>query len=84
MAVRPKEPGAKPEHPQTVGERMDALYDRYGHFCQNNSYYKCYEPATMARIFERLKAMTAVIFTPAEQVRPPHAHPRSRPSPARR
>ena len=41
--------------PQTVGERMDALYNRCSRFCQGNSYYKCYEPATMARIFERLR-----------------------------
>lgn len=41
--------------PRTVSERMDELYAKYGHFCQNNSYYKIYEPGKMAQIFERLR-----------------------------
>lgn len=40
---------------QSVGERMDELCERFGYFCTNNSYYKCYDAAKTERIFARLR-----------------------------
>lgn len=40
---------------ETVAQHLDALNAKYGHFVTRNSYVKCYDPPTIARIFERLR-----------------------------
>jgi phosphomannomutase len=39
----------------TINEHMEKLYTRYGRFVQRNSYFKCYDPAVTAKMFERLR-----------------------------
>lgn len=39
----------------TLNEKLDELYQRYGYHFTINSYYLCYEPATIKRIFERIR-----------------------------
>ncbi|KAF1793757.1 Alpha-D-phosphohexomutase, conserved site [Phytophthora cactorum] len=39
----------------TVGQHLNALYERYGHFVTQNHYVKCYDPVKIRAIFERLR-----------------------------
>ncbi|CAH0514158.1 unnamed protein product [Peronospora belbahrii] len=39
----------------TVGEHLDALYERYGYFLTQNHYVKCNGPVTIRAIFECLR-----------------------------
>lgn len=39
----------------TLIEKLDELYDTYGYHFTINSYYLCYEPKTIKKIFERIR-----------------------------
>jgi len=39
----------------TICGYLDALYKRYGYFLTSNSYFLCYDPPTIDRIFSRLR-----------------------------
>jgi len=40
---------------KTVGGFLDELYRTYGYFQTSNSYFICYDPAVVRRIFSRLR-----------------------------
>jgi len=40
---------------QTVRGFLDELYQTYGHFQTSNSYFTCYDPAVVQRVFSRLR-----------------------------
>lgn len=40
---------------QTLSGQLNELYERYGYHYTNNSYYLCYEPETIDKIFERIR-----------------------------
>lgn len=39
----------------SIGERLEALYTKYGYFCQYNSYYYCENPSKIALIFDQVR-----------------------------
>eukprot|EP00455_Lapot_gusevi_P011949 TRINITY_DN1559_c0_g1_i4.p1 TRINITY_DN1559_c0_g1~~TRINITY_DN1559_c0_g1_i4.p1 ORF type:complete len:237 (+),score=83.74 TRINITY_DN1559_c0_g1_i4:106-816(+) len=39
----------------TLAQHLQSLYRKYGFFEMNTSYFFCHEPATMARVFARLR-----------------------------
>lgn len=39
----------------TLIEKLDELYHSYGFHYTINSYYLCYDPVTITRIFERIR-----------------------------
>lgn len=39
----------------TLTEKLNRLYEEYGYHCTNNSYYLCYEPEKIKKIFERIR-----------------------------
>lgn len=40
---------------QTLYGKLNELYERYGFHCTNNSYFLCYEPPVIVKIFERIR-----------------------------
>jgi len=42
--------------PGTLSEYLTSLHKKYGYFASCNSYFFCYDPALLERIFERLRA----------------------------
>lgn len=39
----------------SLTEKLNEIYKRYGYHCTNCSYFLCYDPETIKRIFERLR-----------------------------
>lgn len=40
---------------QTFIGKLNELYDKYGYHYTNNSYYLCYDPVLVAKIFNRIR-----------------------------
>lgn len=40
---------------QTLCEKLKNLYEQYGYHYTNNSYFLCYEPDVIVKIFERIR-----------------------------
>lgn len=45
----------KVKEKMTLAEKLDELYNTYGYHFSNNSYFLCYEPDKIVRIFERIR-----------------------------
>lgn len=39
----------------TLAQKLNEIYTKYGHHITCNSYYLCYEPQVITRIFNRLR-----------------------------
>jgi len=49
----------------SVGEHLDGLYAKYGHFVANNHYLKCYDGAVTDAIFARLRGADGATYPAA-------------------
>ena len=42
---------------KSLSQHLESLYQTYGYFAANNRYFFCYDPATLARIFKRIRSL---------------------------
>ncbi|KAG5460988.1 MAG: phosphoglucomutase 2-like 1, isoform CRA_b [Olpidium bornovanus] len=64
---------------QLVGECLDEMYDRYGYFVSNNSYFICHHKPTIDRVFNKIRFGENPVrifgygLVPSQDPRYPHA-----------
>lgn len=52
----------------TLNEKLEELYDTYGYHFTINSYYLCYEPKTIKKIFERIRNFKEAADTVSQNI----------------